>query len=702
LTCARDAIKIVFKLIGNPETVPSPGAVFFFGEFMEKNFAYSILNVKAVDEKTRTISGMATTPEVDRQGDIVDPKGAEFAKEIPLLWQHDALQPVGTVRLGKATKDGIPFTATIASVDTPAGLVARLDEAWQSVKSGLVRAVSIGFRALEFSFMEDTGGLKFSRIEIMELSLVTIPANAGATIAAVKSADFIQRAASGATPSGLSEKKVKPIISKPKEGKTMIKSLTDQLKAFREELNTIDGELDGIVEKSAESGETPDAATEEHEEELKGKRAAVLKHISRIQEAQERASKKAEPVTEKAGTDSRVAADTRSREVVVRPAEKLEKGIEFARYAMCQAAAKGNPDMALRLAKTHYGHCERVVRALQFQQERGQSFENVMKAAVNAGTTLDATWAGPLVDYQNFAGDFVEFLRPQTIIGQFGQGVIPSLNRIPFNVRIAGQTSGGNAYWVGEGAPKPLTHFDFTATELRWYKVATIAVITDELIRFSDPSAERLVRDALAAAVIERMDIDFINPAKAAVANVSPAAITNGATNFASGGSDADSIRCDLKTLWQPFINANNAPRTAVYIMNSATALSLSLMVNPLGQPEFPGITMNGGTLAGIPVIVSDYIPTNSAGEGIVVLVNARDIWLADDGQVNIDASREASLQMLDNPTNNSATGTPTTMVSMFQTNSMAIKAERFINWARRRSSGVAYLTGVNWGSCVS
>ena len=131
--------------------------------------------------------------------------------------------------------------------------------------------------------------------------------------------------------------------------------------------------------------------------------------------------------------------------------------------------------------------------------------------------------------------------------------------------------------------------------------------------------------------------------------------------------------------------------------MDSTTALALSLMLNPLGQLEFPGITMNGGTFNGVPVIVSDYLPVTSDG-GIVVLVNASDIWLADDGQVTVDASQEASLQMLDNPTNNSASGTPTTMVSMFQTNSTAFRAERYINWARRRASGVAYLTGVSWG----
>jgi len=106
---------------------------------------------------------------------------------------------------------------------------------------------------------------------------------------------------------------------------------------------------------------------------------------------------------------------------------------------------------------------------------------------------------------------------------------------------------------------------------------------------------------------------------------------------------------------------------------------------------------MNGGVFLGVPVVVSDYLPSDTSG-GMIVLVNARDIWLADDGQVTIDASREASLQMLDNPTNNSASGTATSLVSMFQTNSTAFLAERYINWARRRSSGVAYLTGVNYG----
>ena len=444
-----------------------------------------------------------------------------------------------------------------------------------------------------------------------------------------------------------------------------------------------------VVQKSIDEGRSTDTAESEEfdaiEQEIKALDADIkrLGVLAAIDKASAAAVEKKNPADE---------AHRVLTSVQVKNTQKLEPGQEFARYAMCLTAAKGDTEKAFRIAANHYPESERIVNTLKAQSNSGRSLETVMKATVEAGTTLDATWAAPLVDYQNFAGDFVEFLRPQTILGQFGTNGRPSLNRIPFNVRIAGQTSGGQGYWVGEGAPKPLTAFDFNSVELRWAKVANIAVLTEELMRFSNPSAELLVRNALADALRARLDIDFIDPAKAAVANVSPASITNGVTPIVSSGSDAAAIRTDIQALWAPFIAANNPPSTAVYIMSSTTALALSMMRNALGTAnEFPGITMNGGTLEGVPVIVSEY------AAGMVILANARDIWLADDGGFTIDASREASLQMLDNPTNNSATGTATSMVSMFQTNSVALRVERYINWAKRRASAVQYML-VNWG----
>lgn len=666
--------------------------------------AYGFLEVKAYDDDKREIEGIASTISSDRDGDILIPEGAVIKTPFPFLYHHDRYQPIGEVYEAKVTKKGIYIKARLAKVEAPSQLAARLDEAWASIKTRLVRGISVGFRPLERSVNEMTGGWIFPKWEMLECSAVTIAANQDATITNIKSVakHYASKGSDNVKvtdkPSVKTEKKTVKLLN-TQEGK-MTTKITEKLAQFRATHQTKSAELAEMAEKSTD--ETFDEADKEKFDALQGEVTEVAEHIERLETAEKALTKSlstAKPITKAVGeTEDGAKAHRQSVPATVKAAEpKLEKGIEFARYAMCQVAAKGDHRMALELAKTHYGKNEKLVNALDYQAKNG-GFERIMKATVEAGTTLDATWAAPLVDYQNFAGDFVEYLRPRTIIGQFGVDGKPALRQIPFNVRITGQTSGGTAYWVGEGAPKPLTAFDFNATELRWSKIASIAVLTEELIRFSDPSAERLVRDALADVVIERADIDFVNPAKAAVANVSPASITNGISAIpSSGGTDADAVRCDIQALWAPFIAARNPARNAVYIMDSTTALALSQMRNPLGAREFDGITVNGGTLDGTPVIVSDYMPA-----GVVILVNASDIWLADDGQVTIDASREASLQMLDNPTNNSATGTPTTMVSMFQTNSVALRAERYINWARRRVSAVSYLTGVNWGACAT
>jgi HK97 family phage prohead protease len=166
------------------------------------NRAYSVLDIKSVDAEKRVIRGVATTPTPDRMGDIVEPLGVEFKNPMPLLWQHQADKPVGTVKFDKPTKNGITFEARLAQIDEPGTLKDRIDEAWQSVKAGLVGAVSIGFRALEYAFIEGTGGIRFEKSEVMELSLVTIPANADATISQIKSIDTEIRAASGMTDEG--------------------------------------------------------------------------------------------------------------------------------------------------------------------------------------------------------------------------------------------------------------------------------------------------------------------------------------------------------------------------------------------------------------------------------------------------------------------------------------------------------------------
>lgn len=146
--------------------------------------AYSFIEVKAVNEDRRIVRGVATTPGVDRVGDIVEPLGVSFKNPLAFLWQHRHDQPIGQVKFERPTEDGIAFEAEIARTDEPGVLKDRLDEAWQSIKLGLVRAVSIGFRPIEYSFM-DEGGIRFIKSEVFELSAVTIPANEHALISSV-------------------------------------------------------------------------------------------------------------------------------------------------------------------------------------------------------------------------------------------------------------------------------------------------------------------------------------------------------------------------------------------------------------------------------------------------------------------------------------------------------------------------------------
>lgn len=149
---------------------------------------WSKIEKTSIDEDQRILTGIATTPSSDRMQDIVEPLGADYDLPIPFLWQHDDTQPIGEVTSAKPTKNGIPVTIQIAKTDTPGTLKDRLDEAWESIKIGLVKGLSIGFAPTEYSFMED-GGIHFLEWEWLELSAVTIPANAEASILTIKSAD---------------------------------------------------------------------------------------------------------------------------------------------------------------------------------------------------------------------------------------------------------------------------------------------------------------------------------------------------------------------------------------------------------------------------------------------------------------------------------------------------------------------------------
>lgn len=473
--------------------------------------------------------------------------------------------------------------------------------------------------------------------------------------------------------------------------KTFLEQVAD-LKATREANMK---KMREVAQKSVDDGRSMDTAEAEQFDTLEGEIKRLDADIARLSRLAEIDKASAKPVSDDEQKNQPANGGARFG-VPMKTNEKLEKGIAFARYAMCLTKAKGNHHLAAQLAEKHYPHTEAVVKTLRAQAE-GANLQEMMqvKATVAAGTSLDGAWAAPLVYAQTFMGDFIEYLRPRTLIGQ------AQFRPVPFNVRIGGQTSGGSASWVGQGKAKPVTTFDFNATTVPFTKIAAIAVITQELARFSDPSAEALVRDSLADTVIARIDTDLFDPDLAAVANVSPASLLNGVSPVAVVGSsvdysDPDTVRAAIASLWAPWDNSYMGARPAYYT-SPAVARQLSLSRDALGTPAFPGVTPTGGALGGVPLRVSQYLANNGGSGGApFILVDEAEVYLADDGSVTLDASDVASIQMDDAPTNSSSeTVAATSLVSMWQTNSIAFRAERFIWWGARRSGAVQWIDGM-------
>jgi len=154
------------------------------------NRAYSILETKDFDDSKRQFVGIASTPNPDRMEDIVNPKGARYKLPMPLLSQHEHHLPIGEIKKVNVTAKGIEIEG---EVDSDSGL-DYIETAWKQIRHGLVKGLSIGFRPLKYKWIQDdkgreTGGIHFEEWDWYELSAVTIPAQAEATITAIKSYD---------------------------------------------------------------------------------------------------------------------------------------------------------------------------------------------------------------------------------------------------------------------------------------------------------------------------------------------------------------------------------------------------------------------------------------------------------------------------------------------------------------------------------
>jgi HK97 family phage prohead protease len=137
---------------------------------------------RELSSNTRTMRFVASDESVDRFGDIIRAAGwqLEHYRNNPvLLWGHNSKEPpVGTVK-----QIDVRGTQLMADVEfLPAGKTQRADEVWGCIEAGALRAVSVGFSPTgPVNHIVDKAGsvtgFEFTQQELLELSVVPVPAN---------------------------------------------------------------------------------------------------------------------------------------------------------------------------------------------------------------------------------------------------------------------------------------------------------------------------------------------------------------------------------------------------------------------------------------------------------------------------------------------------------------------------------------------
>ena len=143
---------------------------------MQKSFGDFV--IKSLDEEKRIFKGIASTPTQDRSKDVMMPSGAKFTLPMPLLLHHNHQMPVGLVTKAEVNSEGIEVEIYLPEVKEEGTLKSRVDEAFQSLKLGLIKGLSVGFLPdFDKADLIKGGGVQFNDWEWYELSLVTIPCN---------------------------------------------------------------------------------------------------------------------------------------------------------------------------------------------------------------------------------------------------------------------------------------------------------------------------------------------------------------------------------------------------------------------------------------------------------------------------------------------------------------------------------------------
>lgn len=642
---------------------------------------------------------------LDRMGDRIDTAGwqlEQFRKHPIALFNHNKDAPIGRWKNIKIVENELRGTLEFASKGTS----PRIDELHALAEQGILRAVSVGFKPLEMETFKngDEVGLHFKRQELLEASLVSVPANPNALQIArsLKLSDEVTRMVFGehaehnrAQPQRLTGGHAETSsIGKAKAMTTPMQARIEdaqrKLVGFKDSLAA---HLDGLDN---------DNVTDEQmhvTDDLNNKIEQTQRNLESLRKAEANLASQALAVRPTAPAP---AVQFERPRLFATPAKKTAPGDYFlhALAAMVVSrATRKTPEQALCELYGEDGKIDDphmlVLRVLG-RSEGIDPRDMVTRAASAPADTTTSGWASQLVN-TSFA-EFMALLLPASVLpGLSARGLSLSFGRsgiIQIPTRLATPTIAGS--FVGQGSPIPVRQGAFSAQTLTPKKLAVISVFTREIGEHSTPAIEGLIRNAIQEDTSVAIDTILLD--NVAATTIRPAGLRAGVSvTTATAGGGFAALVGDIKALLGALITGSSGNiRNPVWIMNPIQAVSVSLTQNAGGDFPFAN-EINNNRMQGYPVVQSATVTA-----GMVLLVDAADFVTVEGPPARFDISDTATLHMEDTtPAAIGTVGAPNVVAapvrSLWQTDSIGLRMLLDLNWTMRRTGVVAWTQAVTW-----
>lgn len=230
-------------------------------------------------------------------------------------------------------------------------------------------------------------------------------------------------------------------------------------------------------------------------------------------------------------------------------------------------------------------------------------------------------------------------------------------------------TGDGSAAMIEEGAPIPAIDVDLDGAKLTPRKAASIIVATNEAWRDISAEGQSYINSLLRRAVGRVVDAQMI----AGLGTV---------PDFTAPENDERAICAAFRDMAKLLVR--EAGQRLRWVLSPEAVAILA----PLGPGDRITVNLDGtGNILGAPIAVSSALPA-----GDLLLVSTSDI-AANMSDVRIDVSRDGSLELTNPPVNNSEEPTGTTLVSLFQTNSVGCRVVVDFGLEAMRDTVAARLT---------